>query len=150
MLDKEVKRNPALAAMLGGADEDKTERAPKVVKEKKAHDPRKANPRAYERNRGRGGTKPMSYYIPPELIKLLNIKKYIIYYRIAGNICVTVILRLQQFSFYCHHSVLKLSDKIFTFLCFKNSCFYTFCCFIKCLNIAINSRICNLCNIFFK
>ena len=29
MLDKEVKRNPALAAMLGGADEDKSEKAPK-------------------------------------------------------------------------------------------------------------------------
>ena len=74
MLDKEVKRNPALAAMLGGADEDKSEKAPKEVKEKKKRDPRKANPRAYERNRGRGGTKPMSYYIPPDLIKLLNIK----------------------------------------------------------------------------
>ena len=34
MLDKEVKRNPALAAMLGGADENKSEKAPKVVKEK--------------------------------------------------------------------------------------------------------------------
>ena len=74
MLDKEVKRNPALAAMLGGADTDKSEKAPKVVKEKKVHDPRKANPRAYERNRGRGGAKPMSYYLPPDLIKLLNIK----------------------------------------------------------------------------
>lgn len=74
MLDKEVKRNPALAAMLGGADTDKSEKAAKVVKEKRAHDPRKANPRAYERNRGRGGAKPMSYYLPPELIKLLNIK----------------------------------------------------------------------------
>ena len=74
MLDKEVKRNPALEAMLGGADTDKPETPAKVVKEKKTHDPRKANPRAYEKYRGRGGTKPMSYYIPPELIKLLNIK----------------------------------------------------------------------------
>ena len=74
MLDKEVKRNPALAAMLGGADTDKSEKAPKVVKEKKVHDPRKANPRAYERNRGRGGTKAMSYYLSQEIIKLLAIK----------------------------------------------------------------------------
>ena len=73
MLDKEVKRNPALAAMLGGADEDKSEKALKEVKEKKKRDPRKANPRAYERVRGAGGkSKPMSYYIPLDLIKHLN------------------------------------------------------------------------------
>ena len=78
MLDKEVKKNPALLALLGDQDEDKekdkgTGTAP--TKEKKSKkDPRKVNPKGYQRNRGRGGTKPMSYYLPQEIIDLLNIK----------------------------------------------------------------------------
>lgn len=74
MLNKEVKQNPALLAMLGGQEdtEPKAEKTPKEKKPKK--DPRKANPKGYERNRGRGGTKPMSYYLPNDIITLLNIK----------------------------------------------------------------------------
>lgn len=74
MMNKEVKQNPALLAMLGGQEEteSKGEKAPKDKKPKK--DPRKSNPKGYERNRGRGGTKPMSYYLPNDIITLLNIK----------------------------------------------------------------------------
>lgn len=78
MLDKEVKKNPALLALLGEQDEDKDKDKDKTVtstKEKKSKkDPRKVNPKGYQRNRGRGGTKPMSYYLPQEIIDLLNIK----------------------------------------------------------------------------
>ena len=74
MLNKEVKQNPALLAMLGGQEdtEPKAEKTPKEKKPKK--DPRKANPKGYERKRGKGGTKPMSYYLPQDIITLLNIK----------------------------------------------------------------------------
>lgn len=74
MLNKEVKQNPALLAMLGGQEdtEPKAEKTPKEKKSKK--DPRKSNPKGYERNRGRGGTKPMSYYLPNDIITLLNVK----------------------------------------------------------------------------
>lgn len=73
MLDKEIKKNSALLAMLGSTEEEtKKEKVEKETKPKK--DPKKANPKGYERHRGKGGTKPMSYYIPDDLIKLLNIK----------------------------------------------------------------------------
>lgn len=75
MLDKEVKKNPALLALLGSQEESepKEEKAPKEKKVKK--DARKQNPRGYERYRGKGGTtKPMSYYLPQDIIDLLNIK----------------------------------------------------------------------------
>lgn len=75
MLNKEVKQNPALLAMLGGQEdtEPKTERVSKDKKPKK--DPRKVNPKGYERYRGKGGTtKPMSYYLPQDIIILLNVK----------------------------------------------------------------------------
>lgn len=76
MLDNEVKRNPALLAMLGGQAEDdsdtKEDKGSKVKKAKK--DPKKVNPKGYERNRGKGGTKPMSYYLPQDIITLLNVK----------------------------------------------------------------------------
>lgn len=76
MLDKEVKKNPALLALLGDQDEDKEkDKGTAPTKEKKSKkDPRKVNPKGYQRNRGRGGTKPMSYYLPQEIIDLLNIK----------------------------------------------------------------------------
>ena len=76
MLDKEVKKNPALLALLGDQDEDKDkDKGAAPIKEKKSKkDPRKVNPKGYQRNRGRGGTKPMSYYLPQEIIDLLNIK----------------------------------------------------------------------------
>ena len=74
MLTKEVKQNPALLAMLGG-QEDTEPKADKAPKEKKAKkDPRKANPKGYERNRGKDGTKPMSSYLPQDIITLLNVK----------------------------------------------------------------------------
>lgn len=74
MLNKEVKQNPALLAMLGTTDSDE-ESKEKVEKEKKSKkDPRKANPKSYVRNRGKDGTIPMSYYLPKDLIRLLNIK----------------------------------------------------------------------------
>lgn len=76
MLGKEVKKNPALLALLGEQDEDKDkDKTVTSTKEKKSKkDPRKVNPKGYQRNRGRGGTKPMSYYLPQEIIDLLNIK----------------------------------------------------------------------------
>lgn len=72
-LNKEVKQNPALLAMLGKQDEGKeTVRTEKVSKPKQ--DWRKKNPRGYERHRGKDGTKAMSYYLPDDIITLLNIK----------------------------------------------------------------------------
>ncbi len=35
---------------------------------------RMQHPRSYERNRGRDGTKAMSYYLPDDIIDLLNLK----------------------------------------------------------------------------
>ena len=78
MLNKEVKQNPALLAMLGGQEdtEPKAEKTPKEKKSKK--DPRKANPKGYERYRGKGEngvkTKAMSYYLPQNIIHLIGIK----------------------------------------------------------------------------
>ena len=37
-------------------------------------DYRMQNPRSYERNRGRDGAKAMSYYLPDDIIDLLNLK----------------------------------------------------------------------------
>lgn len=75
MLNKEIKKNPALLAMLGSTeDESKKEKVEKEKETKPKKDPKKANPKGYERHRGKGGTKPMSYYLPDDLIKLLNIK----------------------------------------------------------------------------
>lgn len=37
-------------------------------------DYRMQHPRSYERNRGRDGTKAMSYYLPQDIIDLLNLK----------------------------------------------------------------------------
>lgn len=74
-LNKEVKQNPALLAMLGkqNNEEKETARAEKVSKPKQ--DWRKKNPRGYERYRGKDGTtKAMSYYLPDDIITLLNIK----------------------------------------------------------------------------
>lgn len=72
MLNREIKKNPALMAMLEQTT-DKPEKK-EEVKPKVKKDPRKENPQSYKRNRGRGGTKPMSYYLPDEIIRLLNIK----------------------------------------------------------------------------
>ena len=73
-LNKEVKQNPALLAMLGKQDEEtkETTRTEKVSKPKQ--DWHKKNPRGYERHRGKDGTKAMSYYLPDDIITLLNIK----------------------------------------------------------------------------
>lgn len=35
---------------------------------------RMQHPRSYERNRGRDGAKAMSYYLPDDIIELLNLK----------------------------------------------------------------------------
>ena len=35
---------------------------------------RMQHPRSYERNRGRDGSKAMSYYLPDDIIELLNLK----------------------------------------------------------------------------
>ena len=35
---------------------------------------RMQHPRSYERNRGRDGSKAMSYYLPQDIIDLLNLK----------------------------------------------------------------------------
>ena len=37
-------------------------------------DYRMQHPRSYERNRGRDGAKAMSYYLPDDIIDLLNLK----------------------------------------------------------------------------
>lgn len=80
MLDKVVKKNPAVLAMLGDQAEqtEKPEKADKADKPEKStkakRDPKKANPRGYERHRGKGGTKPMSYYLPDDIVKIINIR----------------------------------------------------------------------------
>lgn len=80
MLDKVVKKNPAVLAMLGDQAEqtEKPEKADKADKPEKStkakRDPKKANPRGYERYRGKGGTKPMSYYLPDDIVKVINIR----------------------------------------------------------------------------
>lgn len=80
MLDKVVKKNPAVLAMLGDQAEqtempEKADKADKPEKSTKAkRDPKKANPRGYERHRGKGGTKPMSYYLPDDIVKIINIR----------------------------------------------------------------------------
>lgn len=75
MLNREVKKNPALMAMLNTEKEDKTEKVEKVVSPKKQkRSARERNPQGYERYRGRNNCKPMSYYIPDDLLKLLAIK----------------------------------------------------------------------------
>lgn len=89
MLDREVKqnKNAALLALLNQGEEKagQTEKPQEDAvstgtdggkKEKKQprKDPRKLNPQGYQRNRGRGGTIPMSYYLPKEIITLLNVK----------------------------------------------------------------------------
>ncbi len=78
MLDKEVKKNDALLALLGQTGEKKEDGQSKGQSEsrpvKVKKDPKKVNPKGYERNRGRGGTKPMSYYLPDDIITLLNVK----------------------------------------------------------------------------
>ena len=72
-LNKEVKQNPALLAMFGKQDEEpkETVKKEKVVKPK--DDWRKKNPRGAKRDRGKNGSIPMSYYLPPEIIRCLNI-----------------------------------------------------------------------------
>ena len=70
MLDKEVKKNPALLAMIGST-EDKKEPKQKVqstTTTKRRYDS------AYKRNRGAGGTKAMSYYLPQNIIKAINMR----------------------------------------------------------------------------
>lgn len=77
MLNREVKKNPALMAMLNTEKEDKTEKVEKVVSPKKQkRSARERNPQGYERYRGRSNgnpCKPMSYYIPDDLLKYLAI-----------------------------------------------------------------------------
>lgn len=75
LLNKPVKQNPAVLAMMGTADKKepvKREKAEKPTKQKV--DYKQKNPRGYIRNRGRNGAKPMSYYIPEDIINLLNLK----------------------------------------------------------------------------
>lgn len=78
-LNKEVRQNPAALALLGIADgqevkEDKEESAIKKPSRAKTSEAKKRNPRGYTRNRGKNGTKPMSYYLPQDIIDMLNIK----------------------------------------------------------------------------
>lgn len=77
-LKKEIKQNPAALALLGiseeqGVKEYKAETIKKPSRAKTAES-KKRNPRGYQRNRGKDGTKPMSYYIPQNIIDLLNVK----------------------------------------------------------------------------
>ena len=78
MLNREVKKNPALMAMLNTEKEEKTEKVEKVTSasssKKQKRSARERNPQGYERYRGRNNCKPMSYYIPDDLLKLLAIK----------------------------------------------------------------------------
>lgn len=78
MLNREVKKNPALMAMLNTEKEEKAEKVEKAASPKKQKKScRERNPQGYERYRGRSNgnpCKPMSYYIPDDLLKLLAIK----------------------------------------------------------------------------
>lgn len=77
-LKKEIKQNPAALALLGisGEQEGKEDKAETIKKPSRAKtsEAKKRNPRGYQRNRGKYGTKPMSYYIPQNIIDLLNVK----------------------------------------------------------------------------
>ncbi len=80
MLNREVKKNPALMAMLNTEKEDKAEKVEKVASasssKKQKRSARERNPQGYERYRGRSNgnpCKPMSYYIPDDLLKYLAI-----------------------------------------------------------------------------
>ena len=77
-LKKEVKQNPAALALLGisGEQEGKEDKAETIKKPSRAKtaESKKRNPRGYTRNRGKNGTKPMSYYLPQDIIDMLNIK----------------------------------------------------------------------------
>lgn len=44
------------------------------MKHKVISEYRMQHPRSYERNRGRDGAKAMSYYLPDDIIDLLNLK----------------------------------------------------------------------------
>ena len=74
MLNREVKKNPALMAMLNTEKEEKAEKVEKAASPKKQKKScRERNPQGYERYRGRNNCKPMSYYIPDDLLKYLAI-----------------------------------------------------------------------------
>ncbi len=72
MLNKEIKKNEAVMAMISNNSEKKEPKAPRQKRTNSQY--KKDNPRSYERHRGRNGTKAMSYYIPDDIITLLNIK----------------------------------------------------------------------------
>ena len=74
VLNKPVKQNPAVLAMMSTTEKKEPVKREKAEKTTKKVDSRQKNPRGYIRNRGRDGAKAMSYYIPEELITLLNIK----------------------------------------------------------------------------
>ncbi len=73
-LNKKVKQNPALLAMLGKQNNEEKETKKTETASKPKQDWRKKNPRGYERHRGKDGTKAMSYYLPDDIIRLLNIR----------------------------------------------------------------------------
>ncbi len=73
-MKKEVKQNASILAILGngGSNEEKQPKEPKVKKVRSTY--KQDHPRSYERYRGRNGAKAMSYYLPDDIIRLLNIK----------------------------------------------------------------------------
>lgn len=86
MLDREEKkpvRSSAILQMLGQKEEQQVEDKLIEVKmtdeqfdnlSEKVSSSREKNPRAYERYRGTGGTKPMSYYLSDKLIQALALR----------------------------------------------------------------------------
>ncbi len=85
MLDREDKkpiRSSAIMQMLGKKEEEQEDRLleVKMTEEQfddlaeKVQSSREKNPRAYERYRGTGNTKAMSYYLSDDLIKAIALK----------------------------------------------------------------------------
>ena len=46
-----------------------------IIKEEKVTQTKKRNERAYERCRGKGGSKGMTYYVPDYILKAMELKK---------------------------------------------------------------------------
>ncbi len=68
--NRKNRRAASVLSLIG----NKTEKPSEELKVKQEDKVKKKNSRSYKRNRGKGGTKPMSYYLPDEIISLLNVK----------------------------------------------------------------------------
>ena len=82
-VEKKAVRSSTILQMLGKNEEQQVEDIMTAVKmtdeqfdnlAEKVRNSKEKNPKAYERYRGTGGTKPMSYYLSDELIKAIALK----------------------------------------------------------------------------